>query len=78
MKAKQRYQHNAKFGGRKEKDGFVCSSATWKWFDCVAVKINGNGVQIRDTKDLSDVTLNYTRSEWNAFIKGVKAGEFDV
>jgi len=77
VETKKRYQPNAKFSGRKERDGFVCSSATWKWFDCVAVKIGGD-VQIRDTKDASDTTLIFTRSEWEAFVAGVKKGEFDV
>lgn len=75
MEAKKRYQMNA--DGRKEREGFICSSATHKWFDCVAVKIDGD-VQVRDTKDQSDTTLKFTKSEWKAFVKGVKSGEFDV
>lgn len=74
---KSRYKPNKKFGGRKERQGFVCSSGTQGWFDCVAVKV-GDSIQIRDTKDAGDTTLTFTPNEWKAFIKGVKNCEFDV
>lgn len=45
---------------------------------CVAVAVTGHGVAVRDTKDSSKKTLVFTKSEWNAFVKGVKAGEFDT
>lgn len=46
---------------------------------CVAVKKCGDfGVQVRDTKDDTDTTLTFTKKEWTAFVKGVKAGEFDL
>ena len=78
---KSRYVKNA--DGRKEKDGFICSSATWKWFDCVAVKIDKkssflDAVQVRDTKDLNDTTLKFSLTEWDAFVTGVKNCEFDI
>ena len=76
MNAKKRYQENA--GGRKERDGFICSSATHKWFDCVAVKIGRKNVYVRDTKDITDTTLSFTHNEWRAFLKGIGNGEFDV
>ncbi len=76
-----RYQPNPAYGGRKERDGFVCakptgthSSGLW----CVAVKIADDDVAIRDTKDVGDTTLKFTRKEWAAFVQGVKNGEFDV
>lgn len=45
---------------------------------CVSVAIKGHGVAVRDTKDPSKTTLKFTRGEWTAFVKGVKAGEFDT
>lgn len=75
-----RYVSNEKFGGCKEHDGFVCSSITRKGAirtNCVAVKMCRKSVQIRDTKDDKDTTLSFTMSEWKAFIKGVKKGEFN-
>lgn len=60
-------------------EGFKCSGDTLfpKPLDCVAVKISDD-VRIRDTKDKSDTTLVFTKSEWAAFISGVKKGEFDL
>jgi len=79
MKAQSRYKPNSKYNGRKERNGFICGSATRHvYFFCVAVKIDGDRIQVRDTKDISDTTLTYTRSEWKAFIESVKKGEFDV
>ena len=71
-----RYRLNRE--GRKEKDGFVTSSHTFlNAPNCVAVK-RGDLVQVRDTKDEGDTTLSFTSDEWKAFVKGVKAGEFDI
>ncbi|WP_433258701.1 DUF397 domain-containing protein [Streptosporangium sp. CA-135522] len=33
---------------------------------------------VRDSKDPNGPKLTFTRSEWAAFVKGVKADEFDV
>lgn len=44
---------------------------------CVMVAKTRRGVALRDTKDPSKKTLFYTHPEWDAFLKGVKAGEFD-
>lgn len=80
MKSQNRYRPNPKFGGRKEREGFICSSVTRKGVirtNCVAVKMQGEAVQLRDTKDSKDTTLSFTKDEWSAFIDGVKKGEFD-
>ena len=44
---------------------------------CVQVAIKSQGVAVRDSKDPKKNTQFYTHSEWNAFVKGVKAGQFD-
>ncbi|MBI5405740.1 DUF397 domain-containing protein [Candidatus Kaiserbacteria bacterium] len=31
-----------------------------------------------DTKHASSPTLSFTRAEWDAFVQGVKKGEFDA
>ena len=46
--------------------------------NCVEVAIVANAIGMRDSKDRTQAPLHFTRSEWVAFIKGVKAGEFDV
>lgn len=41
------------------------------------VAIKSEGVAIRDSKDTHKQTLRFTLDEWNAFVKGIKNGEFD-
>ncbi|WP_436536302.1 DUF397 domain-containing protein [Actinoplanes sp. HUAS TT8] len=45
---------------------------------CVEVAITDEGVAVRDTKDRSKTPHTYTHAEWQAFIGGVKDGEFDL
>ena len=35
-------------------------------------------IGVRDSKDPSGPVLVFTRSEWQAFVAGVKTGEFDL
>lgn len=50
----------------------ACGSAA-----CVEVAPTDLGVAVRDSKSQSGPILEYTRSEWSAFVTGVKKGEFD-
>jgi hypothetical protein len=47
--------------------------------DCVEVgQLPGGSVSVRDTKDRErTASLVFTHDEWDAFVKGVKNGEFD-
>ena len=45
---------------------------------CVSVKIQGDQASVRDTKDPLKTTLTFTKEEWQAFVQGVKNGEFDI
>ncbi|MBW0113928.1 DUF397 domain-containing protein [Pseudonocardia abyssalis] len=47
--------------------------------ECVEVGQSPDGsVIVRDTKDADrSRTLTFTNDEWTAFVRGVKAGEFD-
>lgn len=45
---------------------------------CVAVAKKGDAIAVRDTKDAMKTTLQFTVEEWEAFVAGVKNGEFDV
>lgn len=42
---------------------------------CVEVKIDSHTVSVRDNEG---AVVMYTHAEWDAFVKGVKLGEFDV
>ena len=47
-------------------------------FNCVAVAITPEVIGIRDTKDASKTTLQYSPAEWREFVAAVKRGEFDA
>ena len=47
--------------------------------DCVEVgQLPGGSMSVRDTKDPERRSLVFTHDEWDAFVKGVKNGEFDA
>jgi hypothetical protein len=45
--------------------------------DCVEVAPLIDGVAVRDSKNPDGAILTFTRSEWQAFIRGAHKGEFD-
>lgn len=51
---------------------------------CVEVQTMNSAIRIRDSKQRRQAPeeiaqiLTFTRAEWEAFIQGVKAGEFDL
>lgn len=45
---------------------------------CVEVAIRTDAVAVRDSKDNNGGLLCFSPNEWRAFVKGVKADEFDV
>jgi hypothetical protein len=57
---------------------FRKSSQTLMRRVCVAVAFKGGAVAVRDSKDATKQTLVFNEAEWDAFVKGVKAGEFDL
>jgi hypothetical protein len=56
---------------------FKTTSLCSKCSSCVAVAHKDGTIAVRDTKDASKNTLQFTSDEWQAFIAGVKNGEFD-
>jgi hypothetical protein len=47
--------------------------------NCVAVFLQPDGsVWVRHSKRVGSQVLQFTGTEWNAFVKGVKNNEFDV
>jgi hypothetical protein len=45
--------------------------------NCVEVAFIDDAIAVRDSRDPDGPALIYTRDEWDAFIGGVKDGEFD-
>jgi hypothetical protein len=47
--------------------------------NCVEVAhLPGGGIAVRDSKDRAKSAHVYTRPEWEAFLAGVRNGEFDL
>lgn len=46
--------------------------------NCVEVGACNCGVKVRDSKDQGGPVLDFTRAEWQAFLDGVRNGEFDL
>lgn len=45
--------------------------------ECVEIAAARDNVAVRDSKHPQGPVLMYTRSEWRAFLDGVRKGEFD-
>ena len=43
---------------------------------CVEVAYDGDVVAVRDGKNREQEPLRFTAEEWEAFVRGVEAGEF--
>lgn len=57
---------------------FVVSRACEAAGNCVEVGLLPSGhVAVADSKDIGSTLLLFTPSEWDDFIAGAKAGEFD-
>lgn len=46
--------------------------------DCVEVALGDNEVVVRDSKNKSGLVLKFNHREWEAFVDGVREGEFDL
>jgi hypothetical protein len=46
--------------------------------NCVEAAAAGDAVFLRDSKDREGPLLRFTTPEWEAFLTGVKSGEFEV
>jgi hypothetical protein len=45
---------------------------------CVEVATFDGGVVVRDSKNPDSSALHFSATEWDAFIRGVKKGEFNL
>jgi hypothetical protein len=60
-------------------------NATGVWFksslsaqgNCVEVRHMADGTDVRHSKDQGSPVLRFTAAEWDAFLGGVRNGEFD-
>ncbi len=56
---------------------WVKSSLSFSNGNCVEVASLTGGIGVRDSKDPAGPILRFTPSEWDAFLGGVRNGEFD-
>jgi Domain of unknown function (DUF397) len=57
---------------------WVKSSLSMSNGNCVEVaSLAGGGIAVRDSKDTEGPVLRFTPGEWQAFLGGVRNGEFD-
>jgi hypothetical protein len=57
---------------------WVKSSLSLSNSNCVEVaNLSGGGIGVRDIKDTEGPVLRFTPDEWDAFLGGVRNGEFD-
>ena len=62
------------------------SPERWQWHKssfsgangCVEVAVVEGGAAVRDSKDPAGPVLRFTAPEWEAFLAGVRAGEFHL
>lgn len=54
------------------------SEASGSGGDCVEVAISDDMVFVRHSKNPGGPVLSFTRSEWKAFLIGVRDGTFDL
>jgi uncharacterized protein DUF397 len=69
-------------GGRDVRPGsdehWFKSSLSFSNGNCVEVaNLSGGGIGVRDSKNPEGSVLRFTGDEWQAFIGGVRNGEFD-
>ncbi|MFD1546541.1 DUF397 domain-containing protein [Nonomuraea guangzhouensis] len=58
-------------------DKWVKSSYSGGNGDCVELATHGSLIAVRDSKNPDGPRLYFTRSEWDAFRRGLIDGEFD-
>lgn len=64
--------------GNRSPIAFFKASASDNGGGCVEVGMFTGGVAVRDSKSSCSPVLFFTDLEWEAFLEGVRAGEFDL
>jgi hypothetical protein len=57
--------------------GWIKAAASGQGGNCVQMRRNRGGVEIRDSKDPGGPVLNFTTAEFAAWLDGAKKAEFD-
>jgi hypothetical protein len=69
---------DARQGGPGPGSSWIKSSLSFANSNCVEVaSLHGGQIGVRDSKDSTGPVLRFTSGEWDAFLGGVRNGEFD-
>lgn len=69
---------NARRSGNDFSGAWIKSSLSGYNGNCVEVAgLSGDTIRVRDSKNPRSGVLNFTIAEWDAFLGGVRNGEFD-
>ena len=72
------FSHASRPGESNSDARWVKSSLSLSNGNCVEVaNLAGGTVGVRDSKDVKGPVLRFTPAEWDAFLGGVRNGEFD-
>lgn len=65
-------------GGPGSGSSWIKSSLSFANSNCVEVaSLQGGRIGVRNSRDSKGAVLRFTPSEWDAFLGGVRNGEFD-
>lgn len=74
----RRLTHRRSSAGADAAPQWMKSSLSFANGNCVEVaSLSGGQVGVRDSKDSEGLVLRFTPAEWDAFVGGVRNGEFD-
>lgn len=45
---------------------------------CVEARLDGDHVEVRDTKDRQGPSLHFSPAGWTALVHGIRAGKYDL
>jgi hypothetical protein len=69
--------HMPSYGARQTEPSAWHKSSFCASGECVEVAEQDGMIMLRDSKDPRGGMLRYTTEEWQSFVHGIKAGEFD-
>lgn len=71
-------RHRLRSHWTDDSSGWIKSSLSLANSNCVEVSgLSGDVIQVRDSKMPTGPVLGFTPTEWDAFVGGVRNGEFD-
>jgi hypothetical protein len=70
-------EHMPSYGARQTEQPAWQKASFCASGECVEIAQQNGMIVLRDSKDPRGSMLHYTSEEWQSFVRGIKAGEFD-